>query len=240
MSNATAALPGSDYPPVLIRGVERVITRADWADMSFRPATAPDLSFAMDMLRRFAPGPSTRGRGFNHYSASLAADTGDAAVLWDGLGDAAGTALLRLRGGWWSSVEDPAARCAQLLELEGNLTRFDLAADFVGDGVPTVPALAAAIRQGDWSTRLRTAQLSEDLRSGKGTIYLGSAASDRRLRVYDQRGPLRVEHRNRDSAAVDLLAQTVAVGAVSAHRAATAARVAFPTVPGWAELLAAA
>lgn len=216
-----------------------MVTRPDWADLSFK-VKEPELPTAMGLLASLDPGPSTRYRGRNHYADRLASDVGGASVSYHGLGDAEGTILLTLTGSWWERQPDPSARVAQLVGLEGNVTRFDLAADFEGDDVPRIRDLAAAVRSGEWVTRLRRAHLAEDLTGGAGTIYLGSAASDRRLRLYDLRGPLRVEFRYRDVPAIDLLAETAARGARAAHDAALRARVDFPTVPGWAAMLAAA
>src|SRR5262245_53914292 len=241
MSDPTPARVGPLYPPVLIRGVIRLVTRPDWLSLSVPVAASSDtLGHAYGLLSHVEPGPSTHGRGFWHYADVLRADSGGASVLYHGLGDAEGTATLNLTGAWWERCPDIGAALELVGRLEGNVTRFDLCADFSGPDVPTIAGLAAAVRAGEWVTRLRTATLTEDLAARKGTVYLGSAASDRRLRLYDTRGPLRVEFRYRDTPAVDLMADTAARGATAAHTAALRARVDFPTVAGWSDLLAAA
>jgi hypothetical protein len=191
---------------------------------------------AHHLLQAFAPGPSTDIRGHGFYERTLRSDGHPAGVSYGGKGDAAGTVLLNLGGGWWGAQADPAARVREVYERGGHVARFDLAADYAApEGA--VACLADAVRRREWRTRVRTALCSEDLMSGKRTVYLGSKGSDRRMRVYDLRGPVRVELQARNDYAAQLLESVAAHGAVTAHRAAVRSVVDFPTVGWWGEAL---
>jgi hypothetical protein len=118
------------------------------------------------------------------------------------------------------------------------VARFDLADDF-GPGFPGVSDIAAAIERREWETRLRSAVHSRDLMTGLGTVYLGAKASDRRMRVYDLRGPVRVELQTRNDVAGRLMERVALEGSRAAHRASVASVVAFPGLRGWSAVFAA-
>lgn len=95
-------------------------------------------------------------------------------------------------------VDAPGAAC-ELVGLEGlrllfcnsDLSRVDLA----WDGVAFTPREAAGwVRDGNVRCKSKRRKFIEDLGEGDGeTLELGSRASERFLRVYDRRGPTRVE-----------------------------------------------
>jgi hypothetical protein len=117
--------------------------------------------------------------------------------------------------------------------------RLDLCSDVSGPGAPTVRALAEAVRRREWATRARRALLMDGLGTGDyTTLYVGSKSSDRRLRVYDERGALRVESTLRDEAACAGVERALAAGCDVAWREVVRSMVAFPTVPGWEALMA--
>ena len=226
----------SPLPPIANRGVERLECRPDWAEVSFPSEGVDDLAMAYHLLGAFASGPSTTGRGGGYYGHALRSDDHAAAVHYEGRGDAAGTVLLTLTGEWWAAQWDVARSVRDLLVRDGHVARFDLAADYsVPDGA--VRAIADAVRGREWVTRLRSAVCSEDLVTGKRTVYLGSKASDRRTRIYDKRGPVRIELQCRNDIAGELLEQTALHGPVAAHRAALGSVVDFPTVGWWSAAL---
>jgi hypothetical protein len=228
-------------PPCTDRGVERITVRPDWLDVTFRPEVDADhLGVAHELLQRYAPGPSTVGRGRGFYDHLLHSDDTGASVAYGGRADATGTVLLNLPGKYWGSQGDPDGLVRALYERDGHVARFDLAADYTGDGVPTVGDLSAAIVRREWATRLRSAYEGRDLISGTRTVYLGSKSSDRRVRIYDARGPVRVEVQCRNEVAGRLLESVALSGSGTAHSAAVASVVDFPTVPGWAAMLGAA
>jgi hypothetical protein len=198
-----------------------------------------ELRAAHELLQSFAPGPSTVGRGRGFYERLLSSDDDSASVAYSGRADAKGTVLLTLPGAWWSTAPDPDAVSRAIYERDGHVARLDLAADYDGPSVPTVAAIAGAISRREWVTRLRSAYEGHDLMTGKRTVYLGSKSSERRMRVYDLRGPVRVEVQTRNDVAAQLLESVAARGSVAALRAAVAAMVDFPTVRGWSAVLAA-
>jgi hypothetical protein len=221
-----------------MRGVERITARCDWLDVSLRlTADERPLPAALQLLRRVDPGPTTLGRGHGFYERMLRRDDTTAWVHLDGKGDAAGTILLTMTGRWWADRADPDAVVRDVFALDGHVARFDLAADFAGGDVS---AVAEAIERREWVTRMRSATEAHDLISGRRTVYLGSKASDRRIRIYDVRGPVRIEVMARNEVAAGLLESVATVGSPEAHRAAVLRAVDFPTVPWWGEALTAA
>jgi hypothetical protein len=228
-------------PPCSNTGVERVICRPDWLDVSLRIPGGEDheLKAAHELLQSFAPGPSTVGRGRGFYERLLSSDDASASVAYSGHADAKGTVLLTLPGAWWATAPDPEETARAIYGRDGHVARLDLAADYDGPDVPPVAAIADAIARREWVTRLRSAYEGRDLMTGKRTVYLGSKASERRMRVYDLRGPVRVEIQTRNDVAAQLLESVAASGSVAALRATVTAMVDFPTVRGWAALLAA-
>lgn len=72
----------------------------------------------------------------------------------------------------------------------GRVSRIDWAKD---DCPIDVSELADMWQKGYIRTKLRNACLHRDLNTNKQTIYIGSRQSEKFVRIYDERGPVRVE-----------------------------------------------
>lgn len=93
-----------------------------------------------------------------------------------------------LPGKWVEAITPVEATCllSWLYERAGNITRLDLAGDDT-DKLVRPMDLKTFCEGNQLVTKFRTVLMHDNIMGGKGsTIYFGSAASARRLRVYDK------------------------------------------------------
>jgi len=225
-------------PPISNTGVLIEAVRADWLDLT---VPCEDLPAAFDLWRSHDLGESAIGPGGLHYSGALTGSQG-LRLAYGGRGSAAGLGTLRLPGTFWRFVPDPDGFLRGLLGLPGaRPSRVDLAADFDGPGLPSVRDLADAFRADHnrmW-TRARQARLIEDLRTGLSTMYIGSPAGERMVRIYDMRGPLRIELQTRQDASRRLAGELDRLSVHLAWWLGVTGFVGFRGVPGWDALTSA-
>lgn len=240
--DATTPVP----PPMGNTGVEpshiTITPRPDWVGGTCRLETyggqMSERWSAQRILMSIADFfPGSTGRevgGSRHYGRRL--QHREFAVMWEGRGDASESVYVEVRGEGWAGLQP-----ADGLELVRYLTtahrftasRFDLACDV--DGLSTAD-VEHRVTSGDYQSRAReivTHRTVKGLRPG-GTVEFGAPSSDRRLRLYDYRGPLRIEVQLRRAWA------TRAVAAVLQARefrgvwaASVGALVSFASWPGW-------
>lgn len=194
MLDSSTGPPESLPPPGANRGVEvspGARVGFGWMDGSAR---AEDPEQLVEVLRETfgsetRPGPRT---GF--YSDAISFDVGRAHVMWNGRENARGTTRCEVEQsacdelGWPGSFE--LAR--RLREATWRPSRNDLwLDDYLGR--LTVAKVDAAIMAGQAVTHARPGRLTLNRDDGSSTYYLGQPASDRRMRTYDYRGPVRAE-----------------------------------------------
>ena len=222
----------SQTPPISNTGGLTVEVRADWLDLTI---PCEDLPSAFEVWRSHDLGDSRIGSGGLHYAGSLTGSDG-LRLAYGGRGSAAGLGSLRLPGSYWRFVPDPDGTLLAWLDLPGaRPSRIDLAADFEGPGLPTVGDLAAAFRSDlnlVW-TRAKHARLIEDLKTGLSTMYVGSPGGERMVRVYDMRGPLRIELQTRSEASRTLAGELTRLSVHLAWWLGVTGFVGFRGVPGW-------
>ena len=223
-------------PPCSNTGVERVVSRPDWLDLSI---PAEDLSAAYRLWSSLSLGPSSMVAGGLHFTGALLSDDRATRLAYGGRGDALGMGSLRVTGSAWAAMTDPEGSLRRLLSLASSRpSRLDLASDFTG-AVPAVRELADAFQRHEARTRVRSGRLMRDLATGHETMYLGSEQSPKLLRVYDMRGPVRVEYQARNEAAVVLGMLARVDGCHAAWRAMVGSYVDFPAVRAWGALMSA-
>jgi len=185
-------------------------------------------------LREFFPGSTgARHRGNRHFAEALRHR--EFALFWEGVGDTRGRVYVEVRGEGWADLAE-----ADALELLRYLTvahrfkasRFDLALDVPG---LTADAIETRLNAADYRSRAREIATHRTLKGARrgGTVEFGSRASDRFLRCYDYRGPLRIEVELKRAFASG--AVTEVIGARE-FRPTWASNVrAVVEFPGWAE-----
>jgi hypothetical protein len=216
-----------------------VSLRPDWAALTVRPGCSRDgeVGVAHAILQAVHPGPCSLGSA-KYYERTVRSDDGLVFVDYWGRGDAVGTLSVGMTGKYWASLADPVGSLPALLHplgLPSRVTRFDLAGDYSGPAVPSVRDLWAATSARAVRMRFR----EWDFRAGpRGeSLYLGSSHSEWFIRVYDERGPLRIELMRRQEYARKLLGLIELVGVGDAYGATLTGAVGFPSVPGWTALL---
>lgn len=227
-----------------------------WAGIHWFAGTVkhiPADAVAAEVARAFGVAPVLLPRGGMGYSASYR--VGPGRVYWSP-GRADVFVSLPGEACEWLSLPDLVALAVDL-QLEPN-SRLDVAWDC--DGV-TPGTFARAFRAGDVVTRIHrdidpeTGRMKGiELRSNweGDTVYLGSRQSERFIRVYDRRGPTRLEMEWKGSRAIALWRRLVAVTESEASREAMAELRAFidfrdrsaagrpdccPLLEWWAELV---
>ncbi len=170
---------------------------AVWAGVHWLSgSTRLDPAEVVRILETFLDGGFIAGAsGGNSYSHSLHGPSGAKVYLTPGRPD-----CLVMLPGQACEVLGQVNTAAAALACELSITRLDVAWDATGIAPGQV---LNAFKRGDVVTRIhrtaienRSDEISgwEERRSGEGTtVYLGSRASERFLRIYDRRGPTRFE-----------------------------------------------
>jgi len=117
----------------------------------------------------------------------------------------------------------------QAVDCGGKLTRVDVAVDVeLADVRSEMLKMRRLFRAGKVDTKIRTFSEHRSYAAGCGfTWYFGGENSPLRLRVYDRRGPMRLEFQWRPDDEDNLLAQVVLGDLASAWRG-MASRIVFP------------
>ena len=236
-------------PPMGNTGVEQGgqgAVRPDWLH-----GTAPVETYGGRMSERwsaervatvvgeFFPGERpTRGRGGRYFGAALRGH--EFVVMWEGVGDARERIYIEVQGEGWSSLGSAVA--LELLRLltvghRFRATRFDLCRDVVGLAVADLIE-AAARRQ--VRTRAQTVVARQTLRGARRgrSLEVGARESDRFVRLYDYRGPTRIEVELKRGLATSAVKAAIAERSfVGVWSREVRAAVGFPSVPAWADAL---
>jgi len=171
-----------------------------WMDGSAR---ADDPDQLVEVLRETFGSDTRPGPRVGFYNQATSFNVGRAHVMWDGRENARGTVRCEVEQsaldelGWPGSFE--LAR--RLREATWRPSRNDLwLDDYLGR--LTVAKVDEAIMAGQRVMHARPGRLTLNRDDGSSTYYLGQPSSDRRLRVYDYRGPVRAELQSRNRWAV--------------------------------------
>lgn len=188
-------------------------------------------------LAEYLPG-ETREARTDHYRTGLRAER--YGVYWEGVGDAKGRMHVRIVGQGFASLS--AGEALEVLAMLDGwhviASRLDLARDIAELSLPDarLRVLAGAVR-----SRAQSIDWREGLRGGNGrTLYIGSPASDRTLRIYDKRGVTRIEvelHRAMAASAVDRILH-LGMSFLDVWRSEVSGLVRFPAWPAWAAAVA--
>ena len=171
-----------------------------WMDGSAR---AEDPEQLVEVLRETFGSDTRPGPRVGFYNQATSFNVGRAHVMWDGREMARGTTRCEVEQsaldelGWPGSFE--LAR--RLREATWRPSRNDLwLDDYLGR--LTVAKVDEAIMAGQVVTHARPGRLTLNRDDGSSTYYLGQPSSDRRMRTYDYRGPVRAELQSRNKWAV--------------------------------------
>jgi hypothetical protein len=144
----------------------------------------PEKSVALDYFLRLhalLPGPSTSTARSQWYRAGYALDSGAFAVMYEGVGSAAGGVMVTVRQSALDALGDAALPSMLALSERLRAARVDLAAD-----CPPAPPPSDLYRR--WpAARSRSRPANVVLMQNQGggeTLTIGSRASDRYLRCY--------------------------------------------------------
>jgi hypothetical protein len=182
-----------------------------WMDGSARNGNPGDV---LDVMEKHFGGDTKDGPRTGWHGASLSFDHGRASVFWEGRGNAKETTRVEVtQGGCDGLGFDGSIALARDLVAVGwkSRARMDVYLDDY-DGRISPAKARAAVRAGQVVTHARAAK--EGACPGKfidndydvtTSYYLGQPSSDRQLRIYDKRGPTRVELQARRAAAVAVL-----------------------------------
>lgn len=170
-------------PPPTNRGVTVAWMGVHWFAGTVR-GHAP--AAVLDVLAAHL-GASVVRRERGGYGYALSAAVGRASVYWSpGRGDV----FVVLPGEVCEALTVPAlVALATELDLEPS-SRLDVAWDVTG---VTVAQVADAWHRGDVVTRAHRDSWRHDRNAQGETFYMGSRSSGRMVRVYDRRGPTRLE-----------------------------------------------
>ena len=219
-------------------------TRPDWLSGSCppEPYDVGDRSVVWaghrmaEALAEYLPGDlwpaSTR-----HHGAGLRGDGFE--VFWQGLGSASGLVYVQVRGEAFDSLSE--AEALELLRMANGwrlaATRFDLCRDVLG---LSVAGLRDAVVRGGVVSRAHSIDYTEGLRGANGrTLTIGSRSSDRYVRIYDRRGPTRIEVQLGRGMAAAAVERVLASGSFDGEwRAQVTSAVRFASSPAWAGAVA--
>jgi hypothetical protein len=228
-------------PPLSTTGVEEGTAGAlSWLTGSIPADDAEGVGWwVWRDLSALSPQSSHRPRA-RFYETGAEADDGSYAVLWGGVGDAAGTVGVECR----QTLLERLGRARSvdlvlgLLQRGVRPSRIDLVRALVRPA-PVRPAdLMAAWQRGAARTRVRTGKLWTEL-DGRQGLFVGSRSSDRYARLYETAGAFRLETESKrgraealgsallDGADVDDLWRAELLGAID-----------WPGLSGWAAVTA--
>jgi len=188
-------------------------------------------------LRDYFPGSTGHEGRSRHFGRVL--QHREYSVSWEGFGDTKDKVHIQVRGEGWADLPE-----AEGLELLRYLTvahrftasRFDLACDVPGITASDVEDRVTARA---YRSRAREIVLTRTLKGAKpgGTVRFGSGASDRLLRAYDARGPLRIEVELKRGMASAAVAEVLRVRAFAPVWGSNVrAVVEFPDWAEWGEV----
>lgn len=196
------------------------------------------LRVALDVGDFFPGQRPAETRGSNHFGRGLRSR--EYSVQWEGRGDAAGKVHVAIYGEGWSDL--PEGEAVELLRLltvahRFRASRFDLAYD--SDALPLADLITAAETL-SLVSRSRQIEVHRTLRGAKrgDTLTVNSRESDRFLRIYDYRGPTRVEIELKRALATAALSDALrrrAFWPVLVEQVTGLVR--FPTVPAWGAVM---
>ncbi len=201
LSSLVAAELAGDLPPLTNRGVTVAWMGVHWFAGVTRSHSA---AAVLDMLSDFlAASVVPRSRGGYGYGCS--AGVGGASVYWS-LDRADVFVVVPGEVCEVLGVVDLVA-LASLAELEPS-SRIDLAWDITG---VSVAQFAGSWHGGDLVTRAHRDSWQDHQNAEGRTFYMGSRSSGRMARVYDRRGPTRLEMEWKGERAVQLWRRLLAV-----------------------------
>lgn len=139
---------------------------------------------AFARIRDRYPQPNNMNARTTYYRRGFAMDDGCAAVLYDGIGRAAGGVMVTLRQGLFEQL-GPESSWALVVELLPGMhvSRLDLAADASGSDCLSPAVLFGLLPAARSRSRLDNRVLTVDAAGGE-KLTIGSRASERYLRVY--------------------------------------------------------
>jgi hypothetical protein len=162
----------------------------------------------LDVMAKHFPGDTKDGPRSPWYDRSEAFDRGRAVVYWGGRGDTADTCRAEVTQSALDGLgfAGGLALARDLVEVGWRASaRMDV---YLDDdlGRITPARVDQAIMAGQAVTHCRPGRITLNRDDGSSTYYLGAPASDRRMRVYDKRGPTRAELQARRKASQAVLA----------------------------------
>lgn len=181
-------------PPATNRGVEMsegARIGLGWIDGS---AWQEDPGGLLEVMTKHLGPTDGAGPGTGFYGTSAKFDRGRALVHWNGRVNAAGTSRAEVKQQALDGL-GLAGSLELLRDLRGEgfmLSRLD---EWVDDyeGRVTPARVREAVNGGHAVTHARPGRWVHNDEDGSSTYYLGAPSSDRRIRTYDKRGPVRME-----------------------------------------------
>lgn len=181
-------------PPATNRGVEMsqgAQIGLGWIDGS---AWFDDPGGLLEVMTKHLGPSDGAGPGTAFYGTSAKFDRGRALVHWNGKQNAAGTSRAEVKQQALDGLGF-AGGLALLVDLKREgfmLSRLDEWVDDY-DGRITPDRVRAAVNGSQAVTHARPGRWVHNDEDGSSTYYLGAPSSDRRVRTYDKRGPVRME-----------------------------------------------
>jgi hypothetical protein len=182
-------------PPLGPTGVEPGLDRLGWLAGTLQVwdggESDRDRGWA---LVRLLPGPSTLDHRNRHYGTGVRADDWSWAVMWAGLGSAAGTVYAEVRQGHLDRLgpDEGLALAVDLASRGLRPSRVDLAHD-CDDSTARTPARLFALRASAWTRTHRGGWELSVRGDGGEKLTVGSRSSERYCRVYLRPGVVRHE-----------------------------------------------
>ena len=174
-----------------------------WMDGSTRHSDPEELG---DTLAKYFGDDLKEGPRTGWYARSWSFDRGRSFVFFGGRGDAEDTCRVEVQQTALDSLglAGGLELGRDLRDLGWKPSRMDV---YVDDelGRITPRRVDEAIQAGQVVTHCRPGRLTLNRDDGSSTYYLGAPASDRRARIYDVRGPVRMELQTRRASAVAVL-----------------------------------